>query len=257
MKLFKLFAVISALFMLSACGEIVDTGHRGVETKYGKVTSESLPEGFYFYMPFVTNITEMDTRVQRLDLTDQTYTRDVQEAKVGYTVNINLKRDKVHVVFQEVGKNWQEKLVEPVLKNAVKTAIGKWDAVDLVANREKATKDIVDTVRKALDQKNIELVGFELTDIQYRPEFETAVEAKQVAIQKAIESQNKTVQVQEEAKQKVITAEAEAEAMRIQSDALKQSKNLVEWKAVEKWNGVLPVYMLGEGTTPFINLDKK
>lgn len=30
---------------------------------------------------------------------------------------------------------------------------------------------------------------------------------------------------------------------------------LVEYEAVQKWNGVLPQYMMG-GTTPFVNIGK-
>ena len=41
--------------------------------------------------------------------------------------------------------------------------------------------------------------------------------------------------------------------MQIRSQALAQNKGLVEYEAVQKWNGVLPVYMMGD-TTPFVNL---
>ena len=34
-----------------------------------------------------------------------------------------------------------------------------------------------------------------------------------------------------------------------------RNAKLVEWEAVQKWNGILPQYMLGSGATPFINLN--
>ena len=48
--------------------------------------------------------------------------------------------------------------------------------------------------------------------------------------------------------------EAEAKSMQIRAEALEQNAKLVEWEAVQKWNGVLPQYMLGNGTMPFLNL---
>ena len=43
---------------------------------------------------------------------------------------------------------------------------------------------------------------------------------------------------------------------KIRAQALSENKSLVEWEAVQKWNGILPTYMLG-GTTPFINVTPK
>ncbi len=41
--------------------------------------------------------------------------------------------------------------------------------------------------------------------------------------------------------------------MRIRAKALEKNLRLVEWEAVQKWDGKLPQYQLG-GATPFINL---
>jgi hypothetical protein len=80
------------------------------------------------------------------------------------------------------------------------------------------------------------------------------VEQKVIAQQKAIEEQNRTKQIEEQARQKVLSAEAEAKSIQIRAQALERNAKLVEWEAVQKWNGVLPQYMLGSGATPFINL---
>ena len=73
---------------VAGCGiKVVDTGHRGIKTTFGKVVSASLDEGIYFYNPITSTIVEMDTRVQRQDGETDTYTRDVQQAAVKYTLN--------------------------------------------------------------------------------------------------------------------------------------------------------------------------
>lgn len=248
-------ATLLVLATLSSCAgvEIVDTGHRGVKTHYGKPDPISLEEGLYFYNPLTSSIIEMDTRTQTLSQTEMAYTKDVQQAQIGYTVNFNLQKDKVHLMYQEVGRNWQEILVPQIVKGALKNVIGKWEAVDLIANRDKATRAIEDAVKTELAEKYVTVTKVEITGIDYHDNFEKAVEDKVTAIQRASESQNKTVQVEEEAKQKVIAAKAEAESMKIRSEALSQNKSLVEYEAVQKWNGVLPQYVLG-GSVPFVNV---
>ena len=64
---------------------------------------------------------------------------------------------------------------------------------------------------------------------------------------------NNTVRIQEEANQQIIKAEAEAKAIQIKADALAANPKSVSYEAVQRWNGALPEYMLGDAV-PFINL---
>jgi hypothetical protein len=92
-----------------------------------------------------------------------------------------------------------------------------------------------------------------LVDIDFDDAFENAIKEKQVAEQNALKAKNVTIQVEEQAKQTKIKAEAEAEAMRIKAHALESNPKLVSYEAVQKWDGQLPQYMLGDAV-PFINL---
>ena len=254
--LFWLVIAIIAVVIVSVggCGiKMVDTGHRGIETRFGSVVSGSLPEGLYFFNPFTTQMVEMDTRVQRKDGETDTYTRDVQQSVIKYTLNYSLKQDAAHLMYRDVGRDWDDKLVPQVVLGTLKEVVGKWDAVDLIANRDKAGIAAFEAIRKNLAERNVDVSRFEITDISYTHEFEQSVELKVIAQQKAIEEQNRTKQIEEQARQKVLSAEAEAKSIQIRAQALEQNAKLVEWEAVQKWNGVLPQYMMGSAT-PFINL---
>jgi prohibitin 2 len=255
--LMGLVIVIIAVVSVSmvGCGiKVVDTGHRGIETRFGKVVSESLPEGFYWFNPLTSAIVEIDTRIQRSDGETDTYTRDVQQAAIKYTLNYRLQQNAAHLMYRDIGRDWEQKLIPQVVLGTLKEVVGKWDAVDLISNRDKAANTAFDQIRDNLAKYNVEVSRFEITDIAYTKEFENSVEQKVIAQQKAIEEQNRTKQIEEQARQKVLSAEAEAKSMQIRAEALEQNAKLVEWEAVQKWNGVLPQYMLGSGTTPFINL---
>ena len=250
----KYVVMLLALIMLASCGfEVVDTGYRGVQTRFGKVTGGSLEEGMHFYNPATSNITEMDVREQRWNEDTLAYTKDVQNVKVSFTLNYYLEPTKVHEIYRTIGKDWENKLVPQVVIGKIKEVVGNYKAEDLVTNRLKATNDIQTTLTAKLKTKNVVVKNFEITNLDYNDKFENAIEAKVVAVQKAKESINKSVRIKEEAKQKVMTAQADATAMRIKAKALSQNKALVEYEAVRKWNGVLPTMTMG-GAMPFINV---
>ncbi|HLQ27358.1 MAG TPA: prohibitin family protein [Acidiferrobacterales bacterium] len=250
----KLLPVLAAYMFLVGCGfSVIDTGYRGVETRFGKVVSASLPEGFYFYNPFTSSINKMDTRVQRMKNEANTYTKDVQQAGITYVVNYFLEKDQVHLMYQEVGQRWEEILIPQAVEGALKGVIGRWDAVELVENREKARSEAENVAKTNLATKHVTVTRLELVNIQYLKEFEHAVEAKVIAIQRASEAANATKRIEQEAKQTIIAAQAQAESMRIRANALSQNKALVQYEAVLKWDGKMPQYMLGN-SVPFINL---
>ncbi|MEQ1706178.1 MAG: prohibitin family protein [Rickettsiales bacterium] len=255
LKLFPVFLIIGLVFAMSPF-TIVDTGHRGVRVVWGKVQPESLDEGLYFFMPIMSTIKKMDVRIQKYDIESEAYTKDVQQAKLHIVMNYNLEKTKAHEMLENVGSDWEDRLIPQAVNGTVKAVIGKWDAVDLIANRSKAQGEIQALLTESLGGRDVHVTRIEIANIDYTPEFERAVEAKVVAIQTAEQEKNKTVQIQEQAKQRVMSAKAEAESMSIRAQALSQNKSLVEYEAVQKWDGRLPNYMLG-GATPFVNISSE
>jgi prohibitin 2 len=250
-------ALIGLGIIVSFSGiEIVDTGYRGVKTRFGEVVSESLPEGIYFYNPITSTIIEMDTRTSKQHLQTVTYTKDVQQATIQYAANYHLNPSTIHNIYKEVGINWDEVIVPQIIEGSIKSIIGTWEAVPLIENRPKVAELILTLITEKLAKRGVTVENFELTNIDYSPDFEKAVEDKVTAIQRASEAKNKTVQVQEEANQQVIAAKAEAESMRIRSEALTQNQNLVQYEAVQKWDGKFPTTMMGN-TIPFMQFMNK
>lgn len=234
---------------------IVNAGQRGVKVTMGKVSPQSYTEGVHFVTPFISHIYPMDVKTQKINIRTQVYTKDIQQASIAYVINYNLQPENAHNMYREVGRDYKDTVLMPVVEGTIKDVIGKWNAQDLVANREKATKEILTKLQEHLSDNYINLTDFQMTAINYSDVFEKAIESKVTAEQEALKAKNKTVQVQEEAKQKLISAESEAKSMAIRAHALTQNKALVEYEAVKKWDGKLPEYMMGN-TVPFLSLKK-
>ena len=235
---------------------MVGPGERGIKIKLGEVEPQCYGEGLHLIFPFVQKFRTMNVKTQRNTLTTAVYTKDIQQARITYVINYNVQPDKVNRLFQEVGMDYQSTILTPVVEGTIKDIIGKWNAQDLITNRERATGDILFKLQTQLKDNYINVTDFQMTEINYSAVFERAIESKVTAEQEALKAKNKTVQVQEEAKQKVIAAEAEAKSMAIRAKALSQNKSLVQYEAVQKWDGKMPQYMLGN-SVPFINVSAK
>ena len=233
---------------------MVGVGERGVKVTLGVVSDQSFSEGIHLVTPFISRIETMNVRTQKRSINTSVYTKDIQQAKISYVINYNLQPENAYKMYREVGSDYEDKILMPVVEGSIKDVIGKWNAQDLVANREQATGEILTKLQNHLKDNYISVTDFQITSINYSDVFERAIESKVTAEQDALKAKNKTVQIQEEAKQKLISAQAEAKSMEIRANALSQNKSLVEYEAVQKWDGKLPYYMLGN-SIPFININ--
>jgi regulator of protease activity HflC (stomatin/prohibitin superfamily) len=75
---------------------------------------------------------------------------------------------------------------------------------------------------------------------------------RQVLAQREIEAQQKVATAKGEAESILVVAQGQAKANESLSRSI--SPILVEYKGIEKWNGILP--QVSGGAVPFINLDK-
>jgi regulator of protease activity HflC (stomatin/prohibitin superfamily) len=204
-------------------------------------------------LPFITTIVKYDVKVIKEDSRMETYTKDIQTAKLQISVSYQLDKTDLYKVYSQFGKDWEEKIIWNNISQQVKDVIGKYDAENLIENRDKVAQTILATMNEKIAALPAELTQFQILNIDYNDEFERAVERKVVQSQRSQEEVHKTKQIEEESKQKVISAKAESEAMRIKAQALSQNKALVDYEAVLRWDGKLPQYV-GGNSMPILNL---
>lgn len=69
-------------------------------------------------------------------------------------------------------------------------------------------------------------------------------------------AKNKLAQVEYEAQQKVTEAKGKAEAMSLEAQSLNQNPTILTLRAIEKWDGKLPLYGGSSGITPILDIGK-
>ncbi|MCR4964372.1 MAG: prohibitin family protein [Bacteroidales bacterium] len=231
----------------------VKSTERGVLSTFGKIQDKVINDGLHVKIPFIQTVQKVNVQQKKFDGTEDSYTRDVQTSEVSYTINYDLVRDNVSKLIKNVGNDYHTRIVEPYIRSAIKSSFGSFNATQIVANRDKVRYEIETKLRATLDKRYFTNIHFQLVNIDFDDQFETAIKEKQVAEQNALKAKNVTIQIEEQAKQTKIKAEAEAEAIRIKAHALENNPKLVEYEAVQKWDGKLPEYT-GGGAVPFINI---
>ncbi len=246
-------AIFFALLVVFSSFYTVKSTERGVLATFGRIQDRVIGDGLHFKIPFVQTVKHVNIQQKKFDGKENSYTRDVQTSEVDYTINYDLVKDNVAKLMKNVGEDYHNRIVVPYVRSALKESFGNFAATHIVENRDKVRRQIEDKLRTTLSKEYFTNIHFQLVNIDFDDQFETAIKEKQVAEQNALKAKNVTVQIEEQAKQTRIKAEAEAEAMRIKATALERNQKLVEYEAVQKWNGELPQYV-GSGSIPFINI---
>ena len=234
---------------------IVDAGRRGVKIDFGRVSDTIFGEGFHFYNPFVSDIYEMNVMVQKEEVEGQAGSADLQTVSFKIAVNYHLSPDFANVIYQSIGREKEvyQKVIVPAVKETVKAAAAKFTASELLTDRARVKDEIDRGLTARLLGYNIMMDDVSIIDLDFSEEFNKAIESKVTAQQRAQQAENDLTRIKIEAQQTIEKAKAEAESIRIQGQALRENAALVDLKYAERWNGVLPTYMMGNAV-PFINL---
>ena len=231
----------------------IKSTERGVLSTFGKISPNVIEDGLHVKIPFIQTVKKVNIQQKKFDGKENSYTRDVQTSEVQYTINYDLVRENVNNLIRNVGDDYHNRVVVPFIRSAMKEAFGNFVATEIVENRDAVRREIENTLRRTLDSNYFLNIQFQLVDIDFDDDFENAIKEKQVAEQQALKAKNVTIQIEEQAKQTKIRAEADAEAIRIKAKALESNPKLVEYEAVQKWDGKMPTYMMGN-SLPLINL---
>ena len=251
---------VVALIAFSAINPIVriNAGQRGVILKWGAVSGRILDEGIHWLMPIRDEVAKMDVKIQKEEKGATASSKDLQTVTSKVAINYHLDSKKVDKLWQEVGKDYSNRIIAPAIEEFVKKTTAKYTAEQLITKREDVKADLKKEIAENLIKNHIIVDDIFITDFKFSDEFNKAIESKVTAEQRALEAKNKLEQVKYEAEQKVAQATAEAKAIQIKAQAVTQQggKDYVQLQAIEKWDGKLPTQMVPGATVPFIDLTR-
>ena len=273
------FFVVLPIVLLIALGNAsintVDTGYRGVKTRFGKVVSESLTSGLYFCIPVIEEIHEVEVREQKMTMETSASSRDLQTIQSSIAINFRPAPAAAHQLFEEVGINYEKRILSPAVEETAKAVTAKYTAEELITKRTQVRDEMEKMLSSRVVTNHISITKFNIINFQFSRSFNNAIEAKQTAEQEALRASNILRRIKVEADQKIETARGEAESIKLRAEAEAKAiefkataeaeaqrilaevvnRDVITLRAVEKWDGVIPKFT-GD-TLPFVSFGEK
>lgn len=238
-----IFIILLILFFCSFT--TVKSGQVGLKIRFGKIVDTSIKEGVNFKAPFLEKIVKVNIKVQKTELPVEASTKDLQIINTTIAVNYRVDGDKASKLYKTVGNKYDETILQPAIKESIKSAIAQYNAEEITTNRTTVSESCLEAIQSKVDKYGIIIEDFNLTDFSFSNEYTKAIEEKQVAEQNL-----------EKAKLEAEKKVTEAEATRRANELLQQTltDQVLREKFIEKWNGELSNTMLSSDVLAMFGL---
>ncbi|MHB1460332.1 MAG: prohibitin family protein [Armatimonadota bacterium] len=243
--------VIVVIMILHASVVIVPAGYRGVLLRFGAVTGV-LNEGMNIIVPFISSAEMIEVRTQKEQSSASAASRDMQTVQTTVAINFHLIPSKVGDLYKNVGIDYRVRIIDPAVQESLKQVTAKYSAEQLVTRRSEVKMQVEHEITMRLGKYDIlvEPLGVSITDFSFSPEFNAAIEQKQVAQQETEKQKYVLEKADLERQTAVMKAKGEAESVKIKALALQAAggnKVLArEW--IDKWDGHLPTVSGGNSS---------
>jgi prohibitin 1 len=230
-RFLRIVGIILVLIVLYASTTSIPTGNVGVLTLFGRVTGDVLDEGIHLINPLKA-VQKLSIQTQSIKESANTPSNEGLMLALDTSLLFRLDRTKAAQVYQTVGTNYADKIVEPTLRAAIRAATSAHSANALYTNaRELVQQQIQEELTTQLAQRGVIVEAVLLRDVQLPPMLKGSIEAKQQAEQDALRMSFILQKEKQEAERKRIEAQGIADFQRIVAQGI--SSQLLEWKGIE------------------------
>lgn len=281
-------AAIAAIGMIIAgfsATYIVDEGHVGVVTKWGKAVAQEDPAGLSFKAPIGTSIVEFDVRERRL--AEEMAAATANQLPISATVTYSWRMDPARVleVYKSYGspERFEANIIAPRLRQAAKAGLSQYQASALIQDRTSVANAIMASLQEALEPYPAISASLQIENVTLPPRYLEAVMAKEEAREAAAKEQYNLEKQKLESQREVQTAEAQRDAARARADgeayrireeakaeadsirdigeaqaeaisaqqkAIANNPLIIDYEKARRWDGQMPSTMLGAGESP-------
>jgi regulator of protease activity HflC (stomatin/prohibitin superfamily) len=198
---------------------IVPPGQVGVRTNFGEVQKETLGPGLHWVTPFMSQVTNMDTRVQPHPMKEiDAASKEYQEVRITGMLNYHIDPAYASELYQTVGPDFADKVIDPALNDFVKTVTPEYSVTEILNKRDEIRSRAMQALGDNLSRYHIIVDDIYIANIAFSDEYQAAIEQKQVAQQQVQTEQQILQQKQIQAQQQVAAAQGQADSQVVLAD---------------------------------------
>ena len=232
--------IIITILLVAKPFVIINSGEVGIKSTAGKFDPMPLNAGFHFFVPFIQEVRIVDTKVRQINYTssegrNETVTRgsgietkdtiSVLDSRglpvsMDITVQYRLNPQNAPQTIAAWGFSWENKIIDPVVRNVVRSVTGKYTAEELPERRNEIATAIDAAIRADIDKQPnqpVELASVQLREIILPPKVKEQIERVQIAKQEAERTKYEVERANQEALKKAALAKGNAEAIKIEA----------------------------------------
>src|SRR3989337_2142459 len=258
MRVALIIGAILVLFLFLNPWIQIGAGQRGIVLNFGAVQDKVLDEGLHFRVPVMQDVIKMNVQLQKVQTDASSASSDLQDVTLSVALNYHIMPDKANIVYQTIGVEFKERVIDPAIQEVMKAVSAKYSAEELITKRAAVSEAMRANLAERLLASHLAVDAGSIVAFSFSKIFTEAIESKQTAEQLALKARRDLDRIKIEAEQKITAAQAEAESLRLQranisTDLIELRKIEANLKAIEKWNGILP-QVTGGGAVPFIGV---
>ena len=264
----------------------IPAGHVGVAQRWGKIVDDVLEPGLNTKVPWVDVIHVVNTKIKTITYEGEAFSYDLQHIYATIDVQYSIAPSLAPKMFTNIGdrKTAEKMFVPKAIAESLKAITCKYTSTELVYNRpvvkEEVRAMVINYLSSSIEDygmdqlfeiQNVLLTNFEFTDY-----FNQAIEEKVKTDQEVLqakhykdrtitdaeaEQERQQMKADAEAYEIKTVAQAKANAIVWEAQALSDEPDYYKLRLLEKWNGELPEFLIGQGngtvpsaTFPIIDL---
>ena len=219
---------------------IIQEGERGILSTNGKYQDQALLPGLHFIVPVIQKVYTVDTKVRIINYASRLESSSTASGiaakpaitvldkrslpvSIELTVQYRLNSQFAAQTISNWGFSWEDKIINPVVRDVVRNVIGKYDAEALTQMRNNLGAEIEAGIRDSVN--NLEnspaiLQSVQLRDILLPQKVKEQIERVQIAKQEVQKAEQDVQRVKQEALKRAAEAEGIAQKKRIEAKGI-------------------------------------
>jgi len=233
--------IVIVIGLLSTSLKVIEPGQVGVQTLFGKVQDNVLESGLHIIDP-VVEVTNFNVQTQNYTMsaiTDEGAKTGDDAIRILYSDGLEVTIDlsvlykvnpaKAPYIMQNIGVNYEEKIVRPVSRTAIRDNAVNYQAVDLYSTkRQEFQNKINQTIEQSFAKNGLILQQILVRNITLPASVRASIESKIQAEQDAQKMQFVLQKERQEADRKRVEAQGIADYQKIISTQLSDKQLIYE-----------------------------
>lgn len=225
--------LVLGVILLANMLVIIPAGYTGVYHLFGKVRDKELSSGIHLINP-LASVVEMTIRTEEYTMSvatgeGQRFGNDSIDAltkeglKVGLDITVfyHLQEEKASDVYRTLGTSYEEKVLRPEVRSAIREVIALYEAKDIYSDkREEAVEKIMLILEGSVEPRGVVVERVLLRNVELPNMLAQAIEDKLTAEQEADKYDFVLEKEEKEAERKRIEAAGQRDAQQIINQSL-------------------------------------